>query len=135
MWGFRSKQAIQAAEGSQEATGDLGFGWAPFKPRWNNTPAMPFEVASRVPYANDYRPPESLVGSLVINAYELEGTCAGRVYQVQQGIGILDIVGYGALGNAGMLINNPLSNTDSADAPAGMPLVPSPVLGEWAVVK
>lgn len=132
MWGFRSKRAIQPSDGAWNTPGDQGFGWLPFKPRWNNTPAQPIEFARRAPYANDYRPPESLVGSLVINKHQIEGSAQGRMMTVVQGIGLLPVGGY-SLGPAGMLSGNALSDTESP--PLGMPLIGAPYLGEFVINK
>lgn len=132
MWGFRSKAAIQQSEGSQAVTGDRGFGWLPFKPRWNNTPSQPLEFAPRASLDQDYRPPESLVGSLVINKRQIEGSAQGRMMMVRQGIGLLPVGGY-SLGPAGMLSGAPLSDTESP--PLGMPLIGAPYLGEFVITK
>ncbi len=131
-WGGRSKSAVQASEGSQYTTGDRGFGWLPFRPRWANTNPQPLEYASRAPYDNDYRPPESLVGSLTINRRQIEGTAQGRMMTVRQGIGLLPIGGF-SIGPAGMIGGNSLSNNSSA--PVGMPLFNTPYLGEFVINK
>lgn len=130
MFGFRSKTAVQASEGRWNTPGSNGFGWIPFKPRWAATSPQPLEVGVRAPYNIDYRPPESLVGSLTINKRQIEGTSQGRMMGVRQGIGLLPVGGY-SLGPAGMLSGAPLSDTESP--PLGMPLVGAPYLGEFVI--
>ncbi len=129
-WGGRSKKQVQASEGAWNTTGNRGFGWLPFKPRWNNTDAQPLEFASRASLDQDYRPPESLIGSFVLNKRQIEGTAQGRMMMVRQGIGLLPVGGY-SLGPAGMLSGAPLSDTESP--PLGMPLIGAPYLGEFVI--